>query len=97
MEQSIRRPKVQIIAEILDFCKKPRYKTNVMEEINLSWGLLQKYLSYLESLGFLKIQQNSRKLVTTQEGLEFVRRWKDMMDLILPTSGIKKERLGTFS
>lgn len=79
------RPKVQIMAEILELCKEPQFKTNVMYETNLSWEMLEKYLSHLQSLGFLKIQQNPRKCATTQKGFQFANRWKDVIDLLHPT------------
>ena len=93
MAKTSHRPKVQIMAEILDLCRKPQSKTYVMHKVNLSWVLLQKYLPYLQSQSFLEIQQKSGKLVTTKEGLQFVSRWKDMIDLLLPTE-IKKEKKG---
>ena len=93
MAKTPHRPKVQIMAEILDLCKKPQSKTYVMHKVNLSWVLLQKYLFYLQSKTFLEVSQNSGKLVTTEEGLQFVSRWKDMIDLLLPTE-MKKETKG---
>lgn len=94
MVKTTHRPKVQIMAEILDLCRKPQSKTYVMHRANLSWVLLQKYLSYLQSQLFLEIQHNSGKLVTTEEGLKFVSRWKDMIDLLLPTEVKKKKKVG---
>ena len=85
MAKKTSRPKVQIMAEMLGLCREPQSKTHVMYETNLSWEMLQKYLSHLESLGFLEIQQKPRKYVTTQKGLQFVSRWKDVIDLLLPT------------
>jgi len=79
------RPKVQIMAEMLSLCREPQCKTHVMYKTNLSWKMLQKYLIHLESLGFLEIQQKPRKYVTTQKGLQFVDRWKGVIDLLLPT------------
>ncbi len=73
------------MAEMLSLCREPQFKTHVMYETNLSWEMLQKYLSHLELLGFLEIQQKPGKYVTTQKGLQFVSRWKDVIDLLLPT------------
>jgi predicted transcriptional regulator len=73
------------MAEILDLCIEPQSKTHVMYKINLSWQMLQKYLAHLQSLGFLEIHSSSRKYTTTQKGLQFVSKWKDVIDLLLPT------------
>jgi len=85
MATKVPRPKVQIMAEILELCKEPQFKTHVMYKTNLSWQMLQKYLSHLQSLGFLEIRHSPRKYATTQKGAEFASKWKDVIDLLLPT------------
>ena len=87
-----RRPKVQIMAEILKLCREPQLKTHVMQQTNLSWELLEKYLHNLESQGFLQtqIQRGSVKYLTTQKGHLLLTKWNDVMDLILPYD--KKEK-----
>jgi len=87
-----RRPKMQIMAEILDLCKKPQLKTHVMYQKNLSWELLKKYLHDLQSQEFLQIQiqDSSVKYLTTQKGLQFLTKWNNARDIILPSN--KQER-----
>lgn len=77
------RNSLEIIAEILSLCKEPRTKTQVMYGANLSWGLLQKYLSKLQSKGLLGARAHSRtEYVTTRKGLRFVKKWKELMKLL---------------
>jgi predicted transcriptional regulator len=77
-----KRTNLEITAEILSFCKKPRTKTHVMYSTNLSWQMTQKYLSQLQSLGLLKIHHSVTKYATTQKGLKFVKKWKELVDLL---------------
>jgi len=72
----------EIMAEILNFCEKPQNKTKVMYRTNLSWRMLQKYLSQLQSLEFLEVHHSSVKYVTTQKGLEFVEKWRELAELL---------------
>jgi predicted transcriptional regulator len=77
-----KRTNLEITAEILSFCKKPRTKTHVMYNTNLSWQMTQKYLSQLQSLGLLKIHHSVTKYATTQKGLKFVKKWKELVELL---------------
>ena len=77
-----KRTNLEITAEILSFCKQPRTKTHVMYNTNLSWQMTQKYLSQLQSLGLLKIHHSVTKYATTQKGLKFVKKWKELVDLL---------------
>jgi predicted transcriptional regulator len=62
----MKRERTQIIAEILAFCVKPRPKTHIMYNNNLSHAQLQSYLSLLNSRGLLT--QNSKRYVITDKG-----------------------------
>ena len=73
-----KRDRIEIIAEILGLCSQPRTKTRVMYGTNLSWTMLQHYLSYMQEHMLLKIQEKSTKYVTTERGKEFVAKWKEL-------------------
>jgi len=77
-----KRTNLEIMAEILSFCSKPRTKTHVMYRTNMSWQMLQKYLSQLQSLGLLEVHHSPTKYVTTQKGLKFVEKWKELIRLL---------------
>ena len=77
-----KRTNLEITAEILNFCKKPQTKTHVMYNTNLSWQMTQKYLSQLQSRGLLEIHHSVTKYATTQKGLRFVKKWKELLELL---------------
>jgi len=78
----VKRISFEIMAEILSLCEKPQNKTKVMYRTNLSWGMLQKYLSQLQSLGLLEVHHSSVKYATTQKGLKFVEKWRELAELL---------------
>ena len=82
MTQRSVRPRVQIMAEILSLCRQPQTKTQVMYRTNMSWEMLQKYLSQLQSLEMLEVRNSLTKYVTTQRGLEFVEKWRELTELL---------------
>ena len=77
----MKRIRLEIIAEILGLCRKPQNKTRVMHRANLSWRMVQRYLSQLQSQGFLEVQHSPIKYVTTQKGLKFVEKWRELAEL----------------
>ena len=78
----VKRDRIEIMAEILGLCSEPRTKTHVMYGTNLSWKMLQYYLSELQSLGLLEIHDNSTRYVVTIRGREFVEKWKELEQLL---------------
>jgi predicted transcriptional regulator len=77
-----KRTNLEITAEILSFCRKPRTKTRVMYNTNLSWQALQKYLSQLQSLGLLEVHHSATKYATTRKGVKFVEKWRELVALL---------------
>jgi predicted transcriptional regulator len=73
---------LEIMAEILILCKQPQTKTRVMYRTNLSWRMLQKYLSQLQSRELLEIHHSLTKCTTTRKGLKFVEKWRELVDLL---------------
>ena len=78
----VKRDRVEIMAEILCLCSEPRTKTHVMYGTNLSWKMLQFYLSELQSLGLLEVHDDSTRYITTDRGRDFVEKWKDLQQLL---------------
>lgn len=72
----------EIMAEILSLCKQPQLKTKVMYKTNLSWQMLQKYLSQLQSQGLLEVHHSLTKYATTEKGLKFVEKWRELVELL---------------
>jgi predicted transcriptional regulator len=77
-----KRDRLEIIAAILDLCLKPRTKTRIMYGTNLSWKMLQQYLSQMQSQGLLEVSNNSTKYVTTIRGHDFLEKWKELQELM---------------
>jgi predicted transcriptional regulator len=75
------RNNLEIMVEILSLCKEPQTKTRVMYGTNLSWEMLQKYLSQLQSKGLLEVHHSRAKYATTQKGLKFVKKWRELVEL----------------
>ena len=77
-----KRNSLEITAEILSLCKQPQTKTRVMYRTNLSWKMLQKYLSELQSRGLLEEVQSLTKYATTKKGLKFVEKLRELVELL---------------
>jgi len=76
------RNSLEITAEILSVCEQPQTKTRVMYRTNLSWQMLQKYLSQLQSLGLLEVHHSLTRYVTTPKGIKFVEKWRELVELL---------------
>jgi len=46
--------------------------------------MLKQYLTFLQSTGLLEIHHSKTKYATTQKGLIFVEKWKELAELISP-------------
>lgn len=77
-----RRINLEIMAEILSLCKQPQTKTRVMYQNNLSWRTLQKYLYQMRSQDLLEVHHSLNMYVTTQKGLKFLEKWRELVELL---------------
>jgi predicted transcriptional regulator len=77
-----KRISLEIMAEILSLCKQPQVKTKVMYGVNLSWLMVEKYLSQLQSMGLLEVHRSLTRYATTQKGLKFVEKWSELVELL---------------
>jgi predicted transcriptional regulator len=77
-----KRDRIEIVADILGLCSKPKTKTHVMYGTNLSWKMLQNYLSELQSRELLEKQNTSKTYVTTKRGQEFIEKWRELKELL---------------
>jgi len=78
----VKRNRIEIMAAILSLCSKPETKTRVIYGTNLSWKMLQHYFSQLQALDLLEIHDKSTRYLTTKRGQEFVKKWKELKELI---------------
>ncbi len=70
------------MAEILSLCREPQAKTHVMYRTNLSWKMVNDYLSFLQSNGLLEVHHSRAKYSTTSKGLIFVEKWSELAELL---------------
>ena len=82
MAMGIKRDRVEIMADILGLCSEPKTKTQIMYGTNLSWKMLQHYLSELQSRKLLQIQGKTKTYLTTKKGRKFGEKWKELKELL---------------
>lgn len=71
------RRKLDIIANILDIAKEGSRKTQIMYRANLSYKVLQNYLSEVLNSSLVEFESASKNYVLTTKGLEFLDRYQD--------------------
>ena len=76
-----KRDKVEIMAEILGLCIKPKTKTKVMYGSNLSWKMLKHYIGFMQERGLLEEHESSTEFVTTDKGKNFIKKWKELQKM----------------
>jgi predicted transcriptional regulator len=88
---SKRRDKLYIIAEIMEIAKEGTLKTQIMYKANLSFAQLNEYVKLLIKINLLRKEVNSGKDVynSTEKGLDFLQRHREIMDLLSETANGK--------
>lgn len=83
-EETKRRDKLSIIAEILEIAKDGTLKTQVMYKANLSFAQLNDYLKFMLKNGLLiKFRTNGKDVYTTTEkGVDFLQRHSELTELL---------------
>jgi predicted transcriptional regulator len=66
----MKRQRIEIMAQILAFCKHAKRKTRIMYKNNLSYAQLKDYLTFLTSLHLLA--RDSDTYLTTEKGYRFL-------------------------
>ena len=68
----------EIIASILDAARHDVTKTRIMYVSYLSFGQLQRYISYVLETRLMNLDSTSNKYRTTTKGLEFLSRFEEV-------------------
>ena len=72
-----RRHKLDIMADLLRLSRDGSKKTRFVYLANINFNMLKKYVTLLESKGFI---YNSDDLIyTTREGFDFLRQYDELM------------------
>lgn len=77
-----RRTNFEIMAEIIEFCRQPQSRTRIMYAMNLSFTAMRNYISALQSMAFIEVHHSKPKYQTTQKGIMFLKKWKEMNELM---------------
>ena len=72
-----RRHKLDIMADILRLSKDGSKKTRLVYLANINFNMLKKYVSLLESKGF--IYSSDDLFYTSREGFDFLRQYDELM------------------
>ncbi len=75
-----KRDRITIIAEILNQCKKPIVKTQIMYRAGVNYSINEDLLSYLQKIQMLKL--NGTKYKTTKKGYCFVRKYFEIQEIL---------------
>lgn len=79
-----KRDRIQIIAEILVFCKTPQTQTCIRRQTSISYEVLQSCIIQLlmrEWLLQVDAEDGQRKLAITDKGLVFLDKWVALQQL----------------
>jgi predicted transcriptional regulator len=71
------RDHVTIVANILKVASHNAKKTQIMYQANLSYNVLQRYLSEISTASLVNFDSKSQSFVLTQKGQEFLNTYKE--------------------
>ncbi len=74
-----RRHRLEIVAEILRNAVGGIQRTQLVYLTNINFTVLKKYQSILAEKGL--IESMDGRIYTTEEGIEFLRRYKELMNI----------------
>jgi predicted transcriptional regulator len=73
----IYRDRLDIIADILEVANRNAKKTQIMYQANLSYKVLQKYLSEMSQAMLLEFQELKQSYFVTPKGEEFLQTYRE--------------------
>ena len=73
----IYRDKLDIIANILEVASKSAKKTQIMYQANLSYKVLQKYLTEITGASLLDFHDPKQRYFITPKGREFLQTYRE--------------------
>ncbi|HJT83769.1 MAG TPA: winged helix-turn-helix domain-containing protein [Nitrososphaeraceae archaeon] len=76
------RSRTEITAMILDTANKETTKIKIMYNAYLSYNQLKEYLSILIENNLLEYFEGARTFKTTEKGLNFLKMYKEMAELL---------------
>ena len=79
-----RRNHIEILSDILELCKTPQTKTNILHSTNTSFALLESYLLKLQMSSLLGLESETKRYFTTEEGQKFIEAWLYLKSMLYP-------------
>jgi predicted transcriptional regulator len=70
--------------EILELCKAPNPKTQILHSVNTNFKLLESYLLQLKAAQLIEKNLITNKYLTTKKGLKFNKNWKALQTMMEP-------------
>ena len=86
-KKALRRGKLEIVAEILQFCKQQKTKASIMHNANLNYAQLNRHMDTLLNQGL--IAEEANKFSTTEKGNRFISLFDELYELIKQIEKIK--------
>ncbi|MEM1557858.1 MAG: winged helix-turn-helix domain-containing protein [Thermoproteota archaeon] len=82
---SRRRDQLKIIADILSVAEKGATKTRIMYRSNLSYSMLERYLSILKERNLIRVENTKTppRYFTTEAGRRFLRDYKKLERMVI--------------
>ena len=74
------RTRYGLIASMLESCREPKMKTELMYEFRISHKLLETVLGFC--LETRPLSENNRRYETTQKGNKFLKQFRGLLDLL---------------
>ena len=71
------RRRLDIIADILDVVSRDAKKTQIMYQANLSYAVMQKYLTELHNSSLIRYVSERMVYIITDKGREFLRAYHE--------------------
>lgn len=79
------RSRMEILAEILEICRKPTAKARIVHKTSMSEADLHMLIrQLLKPKLLLEFGNHVKKFVTTEKGLEFIEKQNALVELLNP-------------
>jgi predicted transcriptional regulator len=90
LDNTRRRDKLYILAEILEIVKEGTLKTQLMYRANLSFRQLHDYLNFMLKINLLERDVRNDKEIykATARGLDFLQRYREITELLRYESNV---------
>ena len=74
---SKKRNRIEILAEILEFCRQPQLRTHIMYQANLSWRPVTDYLHFCREMGV--IVKVGKRYKVTERGRQLLKELREVL------------------